>query len=170
MLILPPCWHQLQACSRTTPPWPAPLKISAACNDVFLSVLTNVQDLKYFVDAPSKAKSDNQSKENPAKLELLKGITGFSCPGVLTALMGGSGAGKTTLMDVIAGRKTQGEITGDILVNGHPKDQKTWSRVVGYVEQTDIHSPQVGPCSFRFCFVPYSLRCGASCDSPDILA
>ena len=32
--------------------------------------------------------------------------------------MGGSGAGKTTLMDCIAGRKTQGEITGDILVNG----------------------------------------------------
>lgn len=24
---------------------------------------------------------------------------------------------------------------------GHPKDQRTWSRVVGYVEQTDIHSP-----------------------------
>ena len=54
---------------------------------------------------------------------------------MLTALMGGSGAGKTTLMDVIAGRKTQGEITGDILVNGHPKDQATWSRVMGYVEQ-----------------------------------
>ena len=49
-------------------------------------------------------------------------------------------------MDVIAGRKTQGEITGDILVNGHPKDQKTWSRVVGYVEQMDIHSPQVCSC------------------------
>lgn len=58
----------------------------------------------------------------------------------------GAGAGKTTLMDVIAGRKTQGEITGDILVNGHPKDQKTWSRVVGYVEQMDIHSPQVCAC------------------------
>lgn len=58
----------------------------------------------------------------------------------------GAGAGKTTLMDVIAGRKTQGEITGDILVNGYPKDQKTWSRVVGYVEQMDIHSPQVCSC------------------------
>lgn len=46
-------------------------------------------------------------------------------------------------MDVIAGRKTQGEITGEILVNGHPKDQTTWARVVGYVEQMDIHSPQV---------------------------
>ena len=50
---------------------------------------------------------------------------------------------QTTLMDVIAGRKTQGEIRGEILVNGHPKDQKSWARVVGYVEQNDIHSPQV---------------------------
>ena len=50
-----------------------------------------MQDLRYFVDAPSKAKSDNQSKEQPAKLELLKGISGYAYPGVLTALMGGSG-------------------------------------------------------------------------------
>lgn len=43
-------------------------------------------------------------------------------------------------MDVIAGRKTVGEITGEILVDGYPKDQKTWARVVGYVEQFDIHT------------------------------
>lgn len=43
-------------------------------------------------------------------------------------------------MDVVAGRKTQGIIRGDILVNGRPKEQGTWSRVVGYVEQMDIHS------------------------------
>ena len=52
------------------------------------------------------------------KLELLRGISGFAGPRRLTALMGGSGAGKTTLMDVISGRKTQGEIKGDLLVNG----------------------------------------------------
>ena len=34
-----------------------------------------------------------------------------------------------------------GKITGDITVNGHPKDQATWSRVMGYVEQMDIHTP-----------------------------
>lgn len=51
-------------------------------------------------------------------LELLKGIAMYAQPRVLTALMGGSGAGKTTLMDVIAGRKTQGVVKGDILVNG----------------------------------------------------
>jgi ABC-type glutathione transport system ATPase component len=46
------------------------------------------------------------SAEVPEELELLKGINTFSQPGSLLALMGGSGAGKTTLMDVIAGRKT----------------------------------------------------------------
>ena len=43
--------------------------------------------------------------DGPRELELLKGITGAFQPGVLTALMGASGAGKTTFMDVLAGRK-----------------------------------------------------------------
>jgi hypothetical protein len=38
-------------------------------------------------------------------------------------------------MDVIAGRKTVGEVQGDIFVNGRPKEQRSWSRTVGYVEQ-----------------------------------
>lgn len=40
------------------------------------------------------------------QLELLNGISGAFRPGVLTALMGVTGAGKTTLMDCLAGRKT----------------------------------------------------------------
>ena len=39
-------------------------------------------------------------------LSVWQGITGAFRPGVLTALMGASGAGKTTLMDVLADRKT----------------------------------------------------------------
>lgn len=38
-------------------------------------------------------------------------------------------------MDVIAGRKTVGRVTGDIMVNGAPKHQSSWARQVGYVEQ-----------------------------------
>ena len=48
------------------------------------------------------------------RLQLLREVTGSFRPGVLTALMGVSGAGKTTLMDVLAGRKTGGYIEGDI--------------------------------------------------------
>jgi hypothetical protein len=44
-------------------------------------------------------------------------------------------------MDVVAGRKTVGEVRGEIFVNGRPKDQRSWSRTVGYVEQSDVHSP-----------------------------
>ena len=40
------------------------------------------------------------------QLVLLTDISGCFRPGVLTCLMGVSGAGKTTLMDVLAGRKT----------------------------------------------------------------
>jgi ABC-type multidrug transport system ATPase subunit len=77
------------------------------------------------------------------KLRLLSNITGAFRPGVLTALVGVSGAGKTTLMDVLAGRKTGGYIEGDIRISGFPKDQKTFARISGYCEQSDIHSPQL---------------------------
>ena len=39
-------------------------------------------------------------------LRLLDNCSGAFRPSVLTALVGSSGAGKTTLMDVLAGRKT----------------------------------------------------------------
>ena len=77
------------------------------------------------------------------RLELLKGVSGSFRPGVLTALMGVSGAGKTTLMDVLAGRKTGGYIEGNIRIAGFPKKQETFMRVSGYCEQNDIHSPLV---------------------------
>ena len=55
------------------------------------------------------------------KLQLLKDVIGAFRPGILTALMGLSGAGNTTLMDVLSGRKTRGYIKGDIHISGFPK-------------------------------------------------
>lgn len=77
------------------------------------------------------------------RLQLLRDVSGAFRPGILTALVGVSGAGKTTLMDVLAGRKTGGYIEGEITVSGYPKNQETFARVSGYCEQNDIHSPHV---------------------------
>jgi ABC-type multidrug transport system ATPase subunit len=80
---------------------------------------------------------------NEDRLQLLHDVSGAFRPGILTALMGVSGAGKTTLMDVLAGRKTGGYIEGSINISGYPKNQTTFARVSGYCEQNDIHSPYV---------------------------
>ena len=46
--------------------------------------------------------------------------------------------GKSTLLDVLAGRKTTGEILGDILFNGMPRNN-TVSRASAYVMQDNCH-------------------------------
>ncbi|KAM3739457.1 hypothetical protein ACB098_08G025600 [Castanea mollissima] len=97
-------------------------------------------NVNYFVDMPKEMKIKGIPEK---KLQLLSNVSGVFSPGVLTALVGSSGAGKTTLMDVLAGRKTGGYIEGDIKISGYPKEQRTFARISGYVEQNDIHSPQV---------------------------
>ncbi len=39
--------------------------------------------------------------------------------------------------------RAAGIIEGDVRVSGHPKVQETFARIMGYVEQSDIHSPNV---------------------------
>ncbi|XXG63718.1 hypothetical protein AAC387_Pa05g1841 [Persea americana] len=97
-------------------------------------------NIRYSVDMPQEMKAQGITED---RLMLLKGVSGAFRPGVLTALMGVSGAGKTTLMDVMAGRKTSGYIEGAITISGYPKKQETFARISGYCEQNDIHSPHV---------------------------
>jgi len=69
---------------------------------------------------------------------LLHGISGFARPGRMLALMGASGAGKTTLLDVLAGRKNSGVMTGSVMLNGFPKDERSFNRITCYIEQNDM--------------------------------
>ncbi|XP_073129423.1 pleiotropic drug resistance protein 1-like [Henckelia pumila] len=106
----------------------------------FVPLSITFQDIHYAVDMPQEMKAHGFQED---RLELLKGISCAFRPGVLTALMGVTGAGKTTLMDVLSGRKTSGYIDGTINISGYPKKQQTFARIAGYCEQTDIHSPHV---------------------------
>ena len=92
-----------------------------------------------FLSKIAKAKTEQAAEKK--ELILLNGITAQFKRGKMTALMGQSGAGKTTLMDVIAGYKTGGVITGDVLIDGIPKKNSIWKKISGYAEQNDILNP-----------------------------
>lgn len=75
-------------------------------------------------------------KKEPRRI--LDHIDGWVKPGTLTALMGVSGAGKTTLLDCLADRTSTGVITGEMFVDGKPRDM-SFQRKTGYVQQQDLH-------------------------------
>ncbi|RAL04636.1 pleiotropic drug resistance family ABC transporter [Aspergillus ibericus CBS 121593] len=70
--------------------------------------------------------------------QILDHVDGWVKPGTLTALMGVTGAGKTSLLDVLANRVTMGVVTGEMLVDGRMRDD-SFQRKTGYVQQQDLH-------------------------------
>ncbi|KAK5113313.1 hypothetical protein LTR85_010930 [Meristemomyces frigidus] len=86
------------------------------------------KDIDYYVQHMGKEK------------QLLQKVSGYVKPGQLVALMGSSGAGKTTLMDALAQRKDSGRLEGSIMVNGRPQGID-FQRTTGYCEQNDVHEP-----------------------------
>lgn len=86
---------------------------------------------------------DVKSSKGNETLRLLHNVDGAFRSGRMCALMGSSGAGKTTLMDVIAMRKTTGTVKGDIRLNGFPQDETAFRRCSGYVEQFDVQTQQL---------------------------
>ncbi|KAI8058218.1 ABC-2 type transporter-domain-containing protein [Syncephalis plumigaleata] len=74
------------------------------------------------------------------KRRLLNNVSGWIYPGELVALMGSSGAGKTTLLDVLAQRKAEGSVSGDIRLQKHVPSTD-FRLLTGYCEQMDVHNP-----------------------------
>ena len=67
--------------------------------------------------------------------KILKNCTGILRPGSLNAIMGASGGGKTSLLDVLADRKDAAGVSGTVLVNGKPRDRAVFMHQSGYVVQ-----------------------------------
>ena len=78
----------------------------------------------------------NQNKKYFEKT-ILANVTGVISPG-LWAIMGPSGAGKSTLLDIITRRKTEGIISGSILLDGKPSTTLAIKKYASYVAQQDI--------------------------------
>lgn len=72
---------------------------------------------------------------------ILHNIIGCVKPGQVMAIMGASGAGKSTFLDILARKNKRGDVRGTTLVNGREVDDAEFKKVVGYVDQEDCLMP-----------------------------
>ncbi|KAJ5671512.1 ABC transporter G family member [Penicillium longicatenatum] len=73
--------------------------------------------------------------------EILSGIQGASTPGQITAIMGASGAGKTTFLDILARKNKRGAVHGNFFVNGEKISDNDYKSMIGFVDQEDTMLP-----------------------------
>ncbi|KAI9826735.1 MAG: hypothetical protein M1819_007280 [Sarea resinae] len=73
--------------------------------------------------------------------QILSGIHGVVQPGQIMAIMGASGAGKTTFLDILAKKNKRGVVEGAILVNGEKFVDSEYRNVIGFVDQEDTMLP-----------------------------
>jgi ABC-type multidrug transport system ATPase subunit len=77
------------------------------------------------------------------ELRILRHVSAVFRPGRVCALMGGSGSGKTSLLDLIARRSRNIKKTGSILYNGAVASDAAVRQMCGYVQQYDFHLPSL---------------------------
>ncbi len=77
------------------------------------------------------------------KVSVVDKVTGRIRGKTMTALMGGSGAGKTSLLNSLCGRAHYGETTGKIYLNGHETEIQKHVDCIGFVPQDDIVYPEL---------------------------
>ncbi|KFP16943.1 ATP-binding cassette sub-family G member 2, partial [Egretta garzetta] len=71
-----------------------------------------------------------------ADKEVLRDVNGIMRPG-LNAILGPTGSGKSSLLDILAARKDPHGLSGDILINGAPQPAN-FKCTSGYVVQDDV--------------------------------
>ena len=72
--------------------------------------------------------------------EILRGVSGHFRPGKLTAILGPSGAGKTSLLNILAGQITS-NLQGCITVNGVKKTSQALQKQCCYIPQEFALTP-----------------------------
>ena len=74
---------------------------------------------------------------------ILENIHGLVKPGQVMAIMGPSGAGKTSFLDILARKNKKGTVDGEFFLNGRTVTDSQFRRVVGFVDQEDTLMPSL---------------------------
>lgn len=83
-----------------------------------------------------RTKTGHLCFQKTAKKEVLRDVNGIMKPG-LNAILGPTGSGKSSLLDILAARKDPYGLSGDILINGAPQPAN-FKCTSGYVVQDDV--------------------------------
>lgn len=76
---------------------------------------------------------------DPLRRRVLNGVSGHVEKGEMVAILGASGAGKTSLLSVLSARLDKSsDIAGEVLFQANQRDPTTWKRLTGFVEQDDL--------------------------------
>lgn len=103
-----------------------------------ITSLTPEEETRLFMEThiPAKVVFKNLSYHIGSQL-ILNSVNGGVLPGQVLAIMGGSGAGKTSLLDILAGKRKKGTVYGDILINGAQLLPREYRAMCGFVDQED---------------------------------
>jgi len=69
--------------------------------------------------------------------QILEGVRGAVSPGQVMAVMGPSGAGKTTFLDILARKNKRGQVSGKFMVNGARVTDEDYKEISGFVDQEE---------------------------------
>ncbi|KAK4408974.1 ABC transporter G family member 28 [Sesamum angolense] len=108
-------------------------------NLTFSGVISMATDLEFISRRPIEVFFQDLTLTLRGKNKhLLRCVTGKLLPGHVSAVMGPSGAGKTTFLSALTGKATGCTITGSILINGNNEPMQSYKKIIGYVPQDDI--------------------------------
>jgi len=94
------------------------------------------------------------NERNPGLKQILHNVTGYARPGEMVAVMGASGSGKTSLLNILGERldvSSQAEVSRDVKVNGQQLKNGDFGKLGAFVMQDDILIETMTPFE-SFCF------------------
>lgn len=151
--------HDHEMMERMTPPlrqdqwtgFQAALEVPSVAPGENLDAGLNPQ-LQAFVESMRKATStvdfgmsfqysDLKFQPKGSTKPILQNVTGSIEAGSLTAVMGGSGAGKSTFVNVLMGKTLNTD--GHVSINNIPGRISKYKKLIGYVPQDDVVLPEL---------------------------
>ncbi|CDW73845.1 abc transporter family protein [Stylonychia lemnae] len=100
------------------------------------------ENLEYEVEVKLNAQDAKAKGQKTMRQRIVKGASGYALPGQALYIMGSSGAGKTSLLNLISDRIAStraNKMSGKVLINDTvPLTQSTFGQVASYVMQDDV--------------------------------